>query len=465
MAPAAAPDEDARSVTLREATKAAAPMPRAPDGLRRRPATHRSAPRVNNFRRGPPIRKTKSIDSVASPPEIARVRSFGVALSKRSRKLRRRLRRRYDRAAEAFELLHRAQIEERRFLMAHPTSLWRVLWRGFVFCLLVWRILADARETLQAARCAQDELMQPCVDAALGEATKGAQRDRWFFLVAMLEILFNLRTGSVDSKGHFDMRPWPALKRYMRWQFWLDVVLLPPWWLVVRFYYTAKPVRGVDALNLRMLSWVRRTPAVDAVIRWHRGAGDLNHLLRIPPPAPVKRFLDDFLVPWLLGHGFERWSRVANRLPQLGDLAFEYRVLRRTVYSTLGSAKLVLLVLAARRAHRERLLLVAALRSRAARRIATVLRLNAARRRRSRLPYSELRLTLPDSLGSLPSVESDEGMGNKVRSEMRPESLRSPQWYRRIEASSNKLLEALGSRRRSQSPADLEDEHPESLRF
>ena len=55
--------------------------------------------------------------------------------------------------------------------MAHPTALWRVLWRFFVFCLLVGRILADARETFAAARCSQDELMQPCVDAALGEAT------------------------------------------------------------------------------------------------------------------------------------------------------------------------------------------------------------------------------------------------------------------------------------------------------
>ena len=115
--------------------------------------------------------------------------------------------------------------------MAHPTALWRVLWRFFVFCLLVGRILADARETFAAARCAQDELMQPCVDAALGEATKGALRDRWFFLVAFLEILFNLRTGSVDSKGHFDMRPWAAFKRYVKWQFWFDLVLLPPWWL------------------------------------------------------------------------------------------------------------------------------------------------------------------------------------------------------------------------------------------
>ena len=58
-----------------------------------------------------------------------------------------------------------------------------------------------------------------------------------------------------------------------------------------------------------------------------------------------------------------------------------------------------------------------------------------------------LSLTLPDSLGSLPSVESEEGMGGRVRSELRPEALRSPQWYRRLEASSNKLLEALGSRR------------------
>ena len=441
------------------------------EGLRRRPTRTQSGSRVDEYKRAPDLvqrapslRRTKSGTSVASPPEIARVRSFGVALSKRSRKLRRRLRRRYNRAAEAFELLHRAQIEQRRFLMAHPTALWRVLWRFFVFCLLVGRILADARETFAAARCAQDELMQPCVDAALGEATRGASRDRWFFLVAFLEILFNLRTGSVDSKGHFDMRPWAAFKRYIRWQFWFDLVLLPPWWLVVRYYYSHEPKRGVDALNLRMLSWLRRAPPVDATVRWWRGAGDLNHLLRIPPPAPVKRFLDDLLVPWLLGHGFERWSRVANRLPQLGDLAFEYRVLRRTVYSTLGSAKLVLLVLAARRAHRERLLLVAALRSRAARRIATVLRLNAARKRRERRASSMLSLTLPDSLGSLPSVESEEGMGGRVRSELRPEALRSPQWYRRLEASSNKLLEALGSRR-SRSPASMDDEHPESLRF
>ena len=34
--------------------------------------------------------------------------------------------------------------------MAHPTALWRVLWRFFVFCLLVGRILADARETFAA---------------------------------------------------------------------------------------------------------------------------------------------------------------------------------------------------------------------------------------------------------------------------------------------------------------------------
>ena len=124
--------------------------------------------------------------------------------------------------------------------------------------------MADARETFAAARCAQDELMQPCVDAALGEATRGASRDRWFFLVAFLEILFNLRTGSVDSKGHFDMRPWAAFKRYIRWQFWFDLVLLPTWWLVVRYYYTNEPKRGVDALNLRMLSWLRRAPPVVA---------------------------------------------------------------------------------------------------------------------------------------------------------------------------------------------------------
>ena len=113
-------------------------MPRAADeSLRRRPTRTQSGSRVDEYRRAPSLRRTKSGASVASPPEIARVRSFGVALSKRSRKLRRRLRRRYNRAAEAFELLHRAQIEQRRFLMAHPTALWRVLWRFFVFCLLV----------------------------------------------------------------------------------------------------------------------------------------------------------------------------------------------------------------------------------------------------------------------------------------------------------------------------------------
>ena len=129
------------------------------EGLRRRPTRTQSGSRVDEYKRAPDLvqrapslRRTKSGTSVASPPEIARVRSFGVALSKRSRKLRRRLRRRYNRAAEAFELLHRAQIEQRRFLMAHPTALWRVLWRFFVFCLLVGRILADARETFAAAR-------------------------------------------------------------------------------------------------------------------------------------------------------------------------------------------------------------------------------------------------------------------------------------------------------------------------
>ena len=86
------------------------------EGLRRRPTRTQSGSRVDEYKRAPDLvqrapslRRTKSGTSVASPPEIARVRSFGVALSKRSRKLRRRLRRRYNRAAEAFELLHRAQ--------------------------------------------------------------------------------------------------------------------------------------------------------------------------------------------------------------------------------------------------------------------------------------------------------------------------------------------------------------------
>ena len=44
--------------------------------------------------------------------------------------------------------------------MAHPTALWRVLWRFFVFCLLVGRILADARETFAAEAAKYQEKME-----------------------------------------------------------------------------------------------------------------------------------------------------------------------------------------------------------------------------------------------------------------------------------------------------------------
>ena len=53
-------------------------MPRAADeGLRRRPTRTQSGSRVDEYRRAPSLRRTKSGASVASPPEIARVRSLG----------------------------------------------------------------------------------------------------------------------------------------------------------------------------------------------------------------------------------------------------------------------------------------------------------------------------------------------------------------------------------------------------
>ena len=152
------------------------------DGLRQRRPTRTQADQKEDYKRAPSLRRTKSGASVASPPEIARVRSFGLLLSKRSRKLRRRLRRRYNRAAEAFELLHRAQIEQRRFLMAHPTALWRVLWRFFVFCLLVGRFWRT-RARRGGAR-AQDELtaVRGCRWASYEGAFKIGGSSSWPFL-------------------------------------------------------------------------------------------------------------------------------------------------------------------------------------------------------------------------------------------------------------------------------------------
>ena len=51
--------------------------------------------------------------------------------------------------------------------------------------------------------------------------------------LAALEVVVSARTGSVDDRGRFDMRPGAAWRRYSRsGQFLVDVFLLPPWWLL-----------------------------------------------------------------------------------------------------------------------------------------------------------------------------------------------------------------------------------------
>ena len=65
----------------------------------------------------------------------------------------------------------------------------------------------------------------------------------------------------MDSKVSFDCGR-GRQQGYIRWQFWFDLVSAP-WWLVVRYYYTNEPKRGVRA-PLRMHAWLRRAPPVDA---------------------------------------------------------------------------------------------------------------------------------------------------------------------------------------------------------
>ncbi|KAH8098105.1 hypothetical protein JL720_1032 [Aureococcus anophagefferens] len=247
-----------------------------------------------------------------------------------------------------------------------------------------------------------------------GQRSAGpAAGDLAFLGLAALEVVVSARTGSVDDRGRFDMRPGAAWRRYSRsGQFLVDVFLLPPWWLLgppLRRWLAPPPKQTLpDAtgfLALRVVSWLRYAPPVDGVVRWWRGAEDARLLLAAEPPAVVKRCLDDYVIPWLLGHGLERWVTFARRLPDLGDVANEYRVWRRAAYSILTSLKLVLLALAVRRAHRERLLLFDALRSRAAHRIYSALRLNAAKRRLERSRSELKRSSSSHSFASFESLE------------------------------------------------------------
>lgn len=431
--------------------------------------------------KAPPAQKKKLFES---PPQASPMRqsasasSFGALVS-RSRRIRGQVRRN----VKIFETLHSEHIAKRRFLMAHPTSLWRLSWRVVLFCALVARIVAELRLARDESACAKDELMPRCLDR---ERSAGpAAGDLAFLGLAALEVVVSARTGSVDDRGRFDMRPGAAWRRYSRsGQFLVDVFLLPPWWLLgppLRRWLAPPPKQTLpDAtgfLALRVVSWLRYAPPVDGVVRWWRGAEDARLLLAAEPPAVVKRCLDDYVIPWLLGHGLERWVTFARRLPDLGDVANEYRVWRRAAYSILTSLKLVLLALAVRRAHRERLLLFDALRSRAAHRIYSALRLNAAKRRLERSRAELKRSSSSHSFASFESLEpnavSDDD--DDERSPRLPRNSRSEipavtparAWIR-FRDPSRTLLAALGSRRRPSVCEDIDgpgDLTPPSLMF
>ena len=395
-----------------------------------------------------------------------------------------------------FETLHSEHKAKRRFLMAHPTSLWRLSWRVVLFCALVARIIADLLAARQEAACAKDALLKQCVERPEPSALPAASD--WCMLgLAVLEIALNVRTGSIDARGHFDMRPREAWRKYRRsGQLLVDVCLLPPWRLFGAWLAPPPPRRKAPPIDgrvwLRAASWLRSAPPVDGAVRWWRGAGDARTLLAAEPPAVVKRALDDYVVPWLLGHGLERYVSFARRLPDIGDLAFEYRVLRRAAYSILTSLKLVLLALAVRRVHRERLLLFDALRSRAAHRIYSALRLNAAKRRYARA--SQRKLATSVSFASLASFDSlvygqndrpaSDDDDDDADDDARPRLPRNSQsdvplhpqpegfldeirgaWLRvaarrsaRLRDSSRDILDILGSRRRRDGPDDDDDD-------
>ena len=69
----------------------------------------------------------------------------------------------------------------------------------------------------------------------------------------------------------------------------------------------------------RMGAFWRNAPAVDATVRWWRGMIDARALLEQPAPDWAKRFLDERLVPALLGFGLERHLNLLKALPRLGD--------------------------------------------------------------------------------------------------------------------------------------------------
>ena len=112
--------------------------------------------------RAPPAQKKKLFES---PPQASPMRqsasasSFGALVS-RSRRIRGEVRRN----VKIFETLHSEHIAKRRFLMAHPTSLWRLSWRVVLFCALVARIVAELRLARDESACAKDELMPRCLD-------------------------------------------------------------------------------------------------------------------------------------------------------------------------------------------------------------------------------------------------------------------------------------------------------------
>ena len=48
---------------------------------------------------------------------------------------------------------------------------------------------------------------------------------------------------------------------------------------MVRYYYSHEPKRGVDALNLRMLSWLRRAPPGERGVAARREAPRLREVV------------------------------------------------------------------------------------------------------------------------------------------------------------------------------------------
>ncbi|KAJ1448466.1 hypothetical protein M885DRAFT_574274 [Pelagophyceae sp. CCMP2097] len=304
----------------------------------------------------------------------------------------RRCQQKLEQQRRLFRTLH---LERRtRRWMARPTAMWRISWRVALSLLLVWRVFGDVRKVLFEARCDGDALLPECagrnlraVDVSEIYAAVG------WTAVAVVEMVLNVRTGSIDESFSFDLRPRAAFRRYARGALALDLLVLPPWDLYVSLIRqrsriakhvsgvakqrmllqfgnahvhrtltfwknllfpdtntvsleewfvsaTADFEREVDLRGLALKRWWRNLPPVRDTLRFIKGMKHAQLLLDEDPPFGTAWLCGQAADVWL-GVGLERYANFVRALPRLADAVFEVAVIRAALYSLLTSVKAI----------------------------------------------------------------------------------------------------------------------------